>query len=136
MRYLLLMLALIATPLSAKEKPVVDAVLFYSPKCPHCHKAIEQTIKPLTHKYGAQFQLVMVDIDTPEGQELFQNAMRKYSVPKSKRVVPFMIVGSTLLIGSDEIERRLSFLIDKGLAAGGRKLPNIKGLAEAVPNPT
>ncbi len=148
MRVLLFLLPLvIATPLVAiplprplddgsqsgvKQKAVVNAVLFYSPKCPHCHRVMDETIKPLTHKYGDQLEIVMVNIDTDEGQEVFKNAMRKYSIPKSKRVVPFMVVGSTLLIGSEEIDRRLAFLIDKGVAAGGRKPPKIKGLESQV----
>ena len=121
---------LFTTPLLAKEKAVVHAVFFYSPKCPHCHAVMDEDLAPLTRKYGDRLQVTMVNIDTSEGQEVFKNAMRKYSIPKSRRVVPFLIIGPTTLVGSEEIKRRLSFLVDKGLSAGGRKLPKIQGLEE------
>ncbi len=127
--YLLFLFPLLSgAPLLGEEKGVVHAVLFTSPRCSHCTKVMEGVISPLMQEYEGRLQIVMVNIDTPEGQEMFKKTMSKYSIPKSRRVVPFMVIGTTTLVGSEEIERRLAFLIEKGLSAGGRSLPKIKGL--------
>jgi len=47
-------------------QPVVRAVLFYSPQCGHCHHVIEEVLPPLVQKYGAQLEMVGVDVSTPE----------------------------------------------------------------------
>jgi len=42
------------TSAQAQTTPVVHAVLFYSPTCPHCHLVINDTLLPLLEKYGDQ----------------------------------------------------------------------------------
>lgn len=36
----------ITAPASADDGPVVQAVLFYSPSCGHCHKIIQEDLPP------------------------------------------------------------------------------------------
>ena len=48
--------------------PVVHAVLFYSPTCPHCQYVITETLPPLMEKYGNQLQIMGVDVTQPKGR--------------------------------------------------------------------
>ncbi|MCA9971053.1 MAG: hypothetical protein KC425_12595, partial [Anaerolineales bacterium] len=49
---------------TAEPQPIVQAVLFYSPTCPHCHQVITQDLPPIQEKYGAQLQILGVDTST------------------------------------------------------------------------
>jgi len=47
---LITVLFMLASPAQA-EAPVIHAILFYSPSCPHCHKVINEGLPPLLEKY-------------------------------------------------------------------------------------
>ncbi len=56
-RFLLITACFIAmmiawTPRAQASQPVVQAVLFISPTCPHCQKVMSQDLPPLQTKYG------------------------------------------------------------------------------------
>ncbi len=122
------------------ESPVVHAVLFYSPACPHCHKVISEDLPPLLGKYGEQLQIVGVDTTQPGGHALYQSAIQRFSIPEERRGVPTLIIGDVVLVGSLEIPQQLPDLVEKYLAQGGVAWPDIPGLAEALaatqPTPT
>jgi uncharacterized membrane protein/thiol-disulfide isomerase/thioredoxin len=127
----LILLASWTLPVEAQD-PVVRAVLFYSPSCPHCHKVISEDLPPLLEKYGEQFQIVGVDTTQPGGQTLYQAAIQRFSIPEERRGVPTLIVGDVVLVGSLEIPQQLPDLIEQYLAQGGVDWPDIPGLAEAL----
>jgi uncharacterized membrane protein/thiol-disulfide isomerase/thioredoxin len=112
--------------------PVVHAILFYSPSCGHCHKVIEQDLPPIAKKYGAQLEIIVVNVATPEGSQLFRSAADFFKDVREIRGVPTMIVGGQILVGSLEIPEQLPGIIDLGLAQGGIELPNFPGLSEAL----
>jgi uncharacterized membrane protein/thiol-disulfide isomerase/thioredoxin len=112
--------------------PTVKAILFYSPTCPHCHKVVTEDLPPLLDKYGDQLDIVGVDVSTPDGQALFQAAIKQFSVPSDRWGVPMLIVGDVVLVGDLEIPGQLPGLIDAGLAQGGIDWPEIPGLREAL----
>jgi uncharacterized membrane protein/thiol-disulfide isomerase/thioredoxin len=112
--------------------PVVHIVLFWSEYCPHCHFVIENTLPPLQEKYGDQLSIRMFELSEPEHEALFIAAAQALNVPQSDWVVPFMIVGDKILIGSADIPQQLPDLIEKHLAAGGVDWPPIPGLAKYV----
>jgi uncharacterized membrane protein len=114
------------------ESPVVHAVLFYSPACPHCHKIISEDLPPLLGKYGEQLQIVGVDTTQPGGHTLYQSAIQRFGIPEERRGVPTLIVGDVVLVGSLEIPQQLPDLVEKYLAQGGVAWPDIPGLAEAL----
>jgi uncharacterized membrane protein len=114
------------------EKPVVHAVLFYSPSCPHCHQVITQDLPPLLEKYQDQLLIIGVDTYTAGGQQLYQAAIQRYNIPEERRGVPALIVGDVVLVGSLEIPEQFPGLIEQYLAAGGVDWPDIPGLAEAM----
>lgn len=107
------------------DKPVVHAVLFYSPSCPHCHKVMTEDLPPLARKHGRQLQILEVDTSTEEGQLLFHAALAHFGIDSAG--VPMMVVGDVVLRGSVEIPEQLPGLIENGLASDGVDWPAIPG---------
>jgi len=136
---ILLFLLLLAGTLApatihAQDKPVVRAVLFYSPTCPHCHKVLKDVLPPLAQKYGDQLQVLLIDVTTEGGRELYLSAAKAIPIPEDKRGVPALVVGDKLLIGDVEIPEKFPAIIDQGLAAGGIDWPDIPGLDRVLAN--
>lgn len=122
------------------QGPVVRAVLFYTPSCPHCHQVISEDLPPLLEKYGERLQIIGADTTQPGGHALYQAAVQRFSIPEERRAVPTLIVGDVVLVGSLEIPQQLPDLVEEYLAQGGVDWPDIPGLAEALaavqPTPT
>lgn len=116
----------------AAGKPVVQAVLFYSPTCSHCHYVITEVLEPMLADYGGQLQVVRIDASQASGSEVFYAAIERYGDPSRSRGVPTLVVGEVVLIGSREIPDRFPALVEEGLAAGGISWPDIPGLAELL----
>lgn len=115
-----------------QQGAVVHAVLFYSPTCPRCQEVITEDLPPLMDTYGAQLEIVGINVTFAEGQALFQAAWEQYSIPEDLRGVPLLVIGDTWLVGARDIPEQLPGLIEQGLAQGGIDWPNIPGLAEAI----
>jgi uncharacterized membrane protein/thiol-disulfide isomerase/thioredoxin len=114
---------------------VVHAVLFYSPSCPHCHQVINEDLPPLFEKFGAQLNIVGVDISQPAGQALYQAAIERFSIPENRLGVPTLIIDDIVMVGSLEIPEQFPGLVEQYLALGGVDWPDIPGLYEAM-NPS
>ena len=123
-----LLLTLLGAGAAQAADPVVHAVLFYSPSCPHCHVVMEQVLPPLQARYGSQLRILTVDVSQPDGQTLYQTAITAFAVPKDRLGIPALFVGKELMVGSEEIPTRLPALIVATLAAGGNDWPPIAGL--------
>jgi uncharacterized membrane protein len=127
-------------PSLSAEGPVVRAVLFYSPSCPHCHQVIEEVLVPLFEQYGEQLEMVGVDTSTQGGSALFGSAIQRFDIPAEQKVVPMLIIGETILLGSYDIPDQFPGLIELYLAQGGIDWPDIPGLRDALaaapPEPT
>lgn len=120
--------------LAMAQTPVVRAVLFYSPSCPHCKDVIEGLLPELDKKYGSQLQIFGVNTYTEQGSILYGNYVTAYEVPAEMQGVPVMVVGDQYMVGSGEIPARFPGIIDEGLASGGIDWPPIEGLQEAIEN--
>ncbi|OGO11121.1 MAG: hypothetical protein A2Y93_12990 [Chloroflexi bacterium RBG_13_68_17] len=160
-RSLLLVLALalgLASPAMAQETPVVQAVLFYSPTCPHCQIVIQDVLPPLVQTYSpearlvlyppgeenaqswpelalicdGQLELLLVNTSTERGNALFGAALEAFQVSEDRLGVPGLFVGGTHLIGSREIPELFPGLIEEGLAQGGVPWPELPGLPDAL----
>ncbi|MGQ9553715.1 MAG: cytochrome c biogenesis protein [Anaerolineae bacterium] len=116
---------------------VVEAVLFYSDTCPHCHEVISNVLPPLQERYGDSLSVELISVDTPEGYRLLMYVDDLARVPEEERGVPELLVGSTVVIGSLDIEERFPALIESYLAAGGVQTPGreelLSGLGAATP---
>ena len=122
------------SPAFAANPPVVHAVLFYSPTCPHCHEVITNVLPPLAQKYGAQLQILGIDVSQEAGLALYRSAVSYFNIPDDRLGVPTLVVGNDVLVGSAEIPEIFPGLIDIGLQAGGVNWPDIPGLKEAMPD--
>jgi uncharacterized membrane protein/glutaredoxin len=111
---------------------VVQAVLFYSPSCPHCHQVATECLEPMLADYGDQLEIVAIDTSQPSGSELYHAAVERYEIPSGRRGVPTMVVGDVVLVGSREIPDRFPTIVEEGLAAGGISWPDIPGLAQQL----
>jgi uncharacterized membrane protein len=113
---------------------VVQAILFWSPTCPHCHNVIENELPPIKEQYGDQLQLLGIDTSKQIGAQLYDDTVKALEIPDERLGVPTMIIGEVVLVGSVEIPEKLPTLIEEGLASGGIGWPRIPGLEEAVPD--
>jgi uncharacterized membrane protein/thiol-disulfide isomerase/thioredoxin len=112
--------------------PVVHAVLFYSPHCPHCRHVIDETLPPLFKEYGNQLDILNIDVTVSTGETLFRAALKKFGLDGVG--VPFLVIGnSTYLMGSVEIPAKFPVLIEDFLAHGGVDWPDIPGLEKVLP---
>lgn len=128
-----LLLALLFMPadnVKAQTEPVVHAVLFYSPTCPHCEFVITQTLPPLIEKYGNQLQIIGINVAEQQGGTFFLAALNKFQLQEGG--VPFLVIGDKYLVGSGDIPDQLPGLIETYLAQGGVDWPDIPGLREAI----
>ena len=130
---ILLFSLLVVPPTNAhaqSSQPVVHAVLFYSPTCPHCQHVINDTLPPFLQKYGHQLEIIGVDVTQPQGQTLFLAALDKFKLQDGG--VPFLVIGDKYLMGSADIPERLPGMIETYLAQGGVDFPDIPGLQDAI----
>ena len=111
--------------------PVVKAILFYSPTCPHCHQVIQEDLPPLIEKYGEQLLIIGINTQSIEGQEIYQAMVDHFQLPDDRMGVPALVVGENVLIGSGEIPALFPGIIEKGLQLGGIDWPAIPGFVEA-----
>ncbi len=118
----------------ASDHAIVQAVLFYSPSCPHCHDIINNHLPDIKEQYGNQLQLLGIDTSQQIGAILYEETVTAMGIPQERRGVPTLVIGGTVLVGGREIPEQLPALIEEGLAEGGIGWPPIPGLEDAVPN--
>jgi uncharacterized membrane protein len=114
----------------------VRAVLFWRAGCPHCHEVIDEVLPPLQAQYGAQLEVLLVEVATEEDADLLYAAASAFGLPGGGVGVPFLIVGDQALIGSLDIPAHLPGLIEHYLAQGGTDWPDLLGLRPLLPKPT
>ncbi|MGW8267811.1 MAG: hypothetical protein ACWGSQ_15705, partial [Longimicrobiales bacterium] len=121
-------LLLPAPSMGQADEPVVHAVLFYSPTCPHCHDLINNHLIPLQEQYGRRFVILAFDVTQGWASEIYWGMLRFYEIPQEEWVVPIVVVKDEVLVGGDEIPLRLTQIIEEGLAGDGVDLPNLPPL--------
>jgi uncharacterized membrane protein/thiol-disulfide isomerase/thioredoxin len=127
-----LLVAFLGTSPVYAERPVIRAVLFFSPTCPHCRVVMEHTLPPLVEKYDGQLDIIGIDVSDPLGQELYQATITAFNIPDDRLGVPTLVVGDIILVGSGEIPTELPGIIEQGLANGGIDWPDIPGLSKVL----
>ncbi len=137
------------------QGPVVRALLFFSPTCPHCHKVINEDLPVIFQRFGGeariwfdenrprdqvahylvsngQLEILLVDASVDEGNQLYMASQEALSIPENRRGVPRLVVRDHVLVGSLEIPEIFPGIIEEGLAAGGIDWPDIAGVDQAV----
>ena len=134
--YLISLLVLItlipisAAAAQAEDSPIVRAVFFWSPTCPHCHYVIDEVLPPLQEQYGEQLEIVSIELNSEAAATRFYTAGAALGLAPEEMGVPMMIVGDHLLMGSQQIPDELPGLIELYLAEGGVDIPAIAGLED------
>jgi len=114
--------------------PVVRAILFYSPTCPHCAMVIQEDLPPLFEKYNTQLTIFAIDVSQAEGAKLYQTATTSFQIPENRLGVPTLIVGNTVLVGSLEISEQFPGLVEYYLSVGGVDWPELPGFEDVLAN--
>jgi uncharacterized membrane protein/glutaredoxin len=125
----LLAVALTFTPASAQTaepQSVVHAVIFTNPVCTFCRQIVEKDLPPAIQRFGEQLEILHVDVNTPEGEALYEAALKAFNVPRG---VPLLFIDQTTL-GGINIAPKLPALVETYLALGGTDWPAIPGLDE------
>lgn len=122
-------------PAADEKIPVVRAVLFWMDSCPHCHYVLDEVLPPLQGKYGRQLDIVLVEVTSEKEWNWLVETGASFGLPADRLGVPFMVIGSDVLMGSQQIPEFLPLLIEQHLAAGGLDYPQVAGLAEVLPPP-
>jgi uncharacterized membrane protein len=117
--------------------PIIRAVLFFSPTCPHCVKVIQQDLPPIQEKYKDQLLIAKIDVTTPAGEQLYQDATLVYNVPDGRLGVPALVVGEYFLVGDQEIPAQFPKIIETTLPTGIEwpALPGLKPFVAALEDP-
>jgi uncharacterized membrane protein len=120
-------------------QPVVRAVLFWMNGCSHCHEVLENVLPPLQEEYGAQFDVLLVEVGGMDDVNRLYEVAASYGIPRERVGVPFLIIGDQALVGSQQIPGELPGLIEYHLAQGGVDWPVIplldEFLTQATPAP-
>ncbi len=111
-------------------QPVVHAILFWMDGCPHCHEVLDNVLPPLQEKYGAQLDILLVEVVGIDDLNRLYDVAATYGIPRDRVGVPFLIIGDRVLIGSRQIPDKLPGLIERHLARGGVERPSIPNLNE------
>jgi uncharacterized membrane protein len=122
----------ISPVLAASSQPVVQVVFFFAPTWSNYQQIITGDLPPLRAKYGAQLEISMLDVSTDKGQAVYLAAVQKYNISTDRQQAPTLIIGSTALVGPQEIAAQLPGLVDKAVKAGGSPMPDIPGLQDAL----
>lgn len=128
---LLLALLFVSTPVSAQE-PVVEAYLFYSESCPHCHEIWDNFLPPVLEEYGDRLKLERIQVDDLDGYRLMTYVDDVGGVPPDQRGVPQILIGERILIGSNAIKENFVSLLEQYLNKGGFDLPSREELARQM----
>jgi uncharacterized membrane protein len=110
--------------------PVVRSVLFTRSTCAHCQQIVEEVIPPLIERYGNQLQIFNIDVSLPEGDALFDAAIRQYQIKNIG--VPTLVVDEHVMVGSIEIQQEFPKIIEDQLHNGGMDWPDLPGLQEML----
>ena len=120
------------------QSQTVQAVLFFSPTCQHCHQVITQYLPSLFDQnggaprvlvdttipdqdrslylfYNDQLEILLVDASKPLGTELYLASTENQAVPPERTGVPRLVIGDVFLVGSDEIPEQTGALVLQGL---------------------
>jgi uncharacterized membrane protein/thiol-disulfide isomerase/thioredoxin len=122
------------TASSSSGTATVQAILFYSPTCPHCHQVINELLLPMQDEYGEQLQIIGIDTSNETGQVLYGTAVEHFAIPDNRIGVPTLIVRDTVLVGAQEIPDQFPGIVEEGLASGGIGWPDIPNLALIIPD--
>jgi uncharacterized membrane protein len=96
---------------------------------------INEILPQLDQQYGTQLVVYGANTHTDTGHQLFENTAQAFNTPEDRQVVPTLVVGDQVLVGSGEIAEMFPAIIDQGIKDGGIDWPAIPDLIEAMSAP-
>lgn len=129
-----LLLIVSVAPVLAQQTPIVQLVFFFNPDCENCQQLLTRDLPPLQSKYGSQLEILQIDTSKPDGIRLYQSMAQHFQLTRDRLGTPAIVLGTTVLVGADEIPAKLPGLIDINLANGGVIWPDIPGLSPFITN--
>jgi len=106
-------------PRTGSDKPgKVWVVVFSSPECSHCEKAME-FIERLKRKYPVRTKVF--DIDSDHDYKIYKRLEAIHA--REGFAVPLVMVGDSMLVGEKEISRKLEKIVRNLARSGGSRLP-------------
>ena len=139
--FLLLLVALAACapaqPAAPGNDGIVRMVLFWTPGCSSCEKALTEIIPPLETKYGARLQILKVPLNNLAEVDRLYASADFFKIKKDDVLTPFVVIGNEVISGEPAVERGLDQKIQAGITAGGLVQPALPPqLAELAARPT
>jgi len=117
-----------------EDNPILRFVLLFSPFCSHCTYVREEVFPALFEEYGDQLQIAYIDTSTVD-DEFFYALTDYYVIPPRRQGIPLLIIGDTILVGSNEIPEYFPGLIEEGILSGGIDWPSFPLLEKYLPTP-
>lgn len=123
------------SPASAQTtgQPKVRAIMFWLSTCGNCEYVINEVLPPLQDQYGDQLEILLIELVTQEDVDRLYETAAIVGIAKENVGVPFMLVGESVLKGSEQIPSELPGLIELHLAQGGLNYPDYPSLAAYIP---
>jgi len=111
----------------------VRVIMFWSSTCGHCEYVINEVLPPLQDQYGDQLEILLIKLVNQEDVDRLYETAAIVGITKENVGVPFMLVGESVLRGSEQIPNELPGLIALHLAQGGLDYPDYPSLAAYLP---
>ena len=92
-------------------------------RLPVLQRGIDQDTASLQDQYQSQLSLLLIEVATLEDINNLYSLGDALGLTKEQVAVPFLLIDRTPLIGVDEINTKLSSLIDKYLTSAGWNTP-------------
>ena len=123
---LLTSLGPIEQQVAARSKSIhtVGIVYFSSNDCPHCRR-IQNEIRRIQRRYPVKLR--SFNIDNLKAYELFSKLESIHSTEGFG--VPLIMLGDSILMGEDEIKKRLEPTVRRLMKSGGSPLPYLGPIA-------
>jgi len=141
------------TAIPAADGPLVQAVMYFSPTCGHCHKVITEDLPPLFEEHGGmpitsydesippeevafylmsngQLQILFVDTTIADGQAMFMADSVRLDIDQAG--VPRLDIEETYLVGSADIPDQFPGIVAEGLSGDGVGWPPVPGIDRAL----
>ena len=127
-------------PAASNGDGIVRVLLFWTPGCTSCEKALTEIIPPLETRYGAKLQVLKVPLNNLEEVNRLYAAADFFKIKKDDVLTPFVLVGNEVLSGEPAVAGSLDAKIQAGMAAGGLAQPALPAplaelAARATPTP-
>jgi uncharacterized membrane protein len=135
------------------ERPVVHAVMFYSPTCGHCEVVLNEHLPVIFEQFAGEpvvlfdetlpledvafyemtngtLDILLVNGSVEAGSLMFADDSQRLAIDRPG--VPRLDIQDFYLVGSEQIPTGLPDIIEEGLASGGIPWPDVPGLEAAL----